>query len=400
MRLFKKKNKIELSWNLTNDLKPNIKNYKDDYDKINALKCFLIRNNFSLDCIDEILENKNPFHEIINHFKQVGSGGLYNGGTIEEDTLYRAIRLVELSIIENKSFNKTINWLFGAFIDNILLSAGYMYTTHHKYPFSKYTYKEMLERLNDGEVVLDEVLMTAFHISFLRSNKDMDNFLSRFDWYWENGINTVAKQFAEEIGGEEYLKGLFYKNIENSIKNYKPYSVKRIIENNDVNTYIDADIHNILFSSDNDANLTLFKECFNDFKEDIQNIKVFYLEANNEVYNKYFDYELTDNILFNKDNYTLQFTPYTSTGRLSKYILKISAIFNIKNDFIIQTHLFYSKANLLEKIEINLQSGDYERVIIVKKIDGELILDSIKEHNIFKDAFPITIYKKDYNKNN
>lgn len=167
MRLFKKKNKIELSWNLTNDLKPNIKNYKDDYDKINALKCFLIRNNFSLDCIDEILENKNPFHEIINHFKQVGSGGLYNGGTIEEDTLYRAIRLVELSIIENKSFNKTINWLFGAFIDNILLSAGYMYTTHHKYPFSKYTYKEMLERLNDGEVVLDEVLMTAFHISFL-----------------------------------------------------------------------------------------------------------------------------------------------------------------------------------------------------------------------------------------
>ena len=248
MRLFKKKNKIELSWNLTNDLKPNIKNYKDDYDKINALKCFLIRNNFSLDCIDEILENKN--------------------------------------------FNKTINWLFGAFIDNILLSAGYMYTTHHKYPFSKYTYKEMLERLNDGEVVLDEVLMTAFHISFLRSNKDMDNFLSCFDWYWENGINTVAKQFAEEIGGEEYLKGLFYKNIENSIKNYKPYSAKRIIENNDVNTYIDADIHNILFSSDNDANLTLFKECFNDFKEDIQNIKVFYLEANNEVYNKYFDYEL------------------------------------------------------------------------------------------------------------
>lgn len=400
MRLFKKKNKIELSWNLTNDLKPNIKNYKDDYDKINALKCFLIRNNFSLDCIDEILENKNPFHEIINHFKQVGSGGLYNGGTIEEDTLYRAIRLVELSIIENKSFNKTINWLFGAFIDNILLSAGYMYTTHHKYLFSKYTYKEMLERLNDGEVVLDEVLMTAFHISFLRSNKDIDNFLSCFDWYWENGINTVAKQFAEEIGGEEYLKGLFYKNIENSIKNYKPYSAKKIIENNDVNTYIDADIHDILFSSDNDANLTLFKECFNDFKEDIQNIKMFYLEANNEVYNKYFDYELTDNILFNKDNYTLQFTPYTSTGRLSKYILKISAIFNIKNDFIIQTHLFYSKANLLERIEINLQSGDYERVIIVKKIDGELILDSIKEHNIFKDAFPITIYKKDYNKNN
>ena len=71
MRLFKKKNKIELSWNLTNDLKPNLKNYKDNYDKINALKCFLIRNNFSLDCIDEILENKNPFHEIINHFKQV-----------------------------------------------------------------------------------------------------------------------------------------------------------------------------------------------------------------------------------------------------------------------------------------------------------------------------------------
>lgn len=228
----------------------------------------------------------------------------------------------------------------------------------------------------------------------------MDNFLSCFDWYWENGINTVAKQFAEEIGGEEYLKGLFYKNIENSLKNYKPYSAKRIIENNDVNTYIDADIHDILFSSDNDVNLTLFKECFNDFKEDIQNIKVFYLEANNEVYNKYFDYELTDNILFNKDNYTLQFTPYTSTGRLSKYILKISAIFNIKNDFIIQTHLFYSKANLLEKIEINLQSGDYERVIIVKKIDGELILDLIKEHNIFKNAFPITIYKKDYNKNN
>ena len=62
--------------------------------------------------------------------------------------------------------------------------------------------------------------------------------------------------------------------------------------------------------------------------------------------------------------------------------------------------MFYSKANLLEKIEINLQSGDYERVIIVKKIDGELILDSIKEHNIFKNAFPITIYKKDYNKNN
>ena len=45
--------------------------------------------------------------------------------------------------------------------------------------------------------------------------------------------------------------------------------------------------------------------------------------------------------------------------------------------------MFYSKANLLEKIEINLQSGDYERVIIVKKNDGELILDSIKEHNIF-----------------
>ena len=32
--------------------------------------------------------------------------------------------------------------------------------------------------------------------------------------------------------------------------------------------------------------------------------------------------------------------------------------------------------------------------LLLKKIDGELILDSIKEHNIFKNAFPITIYKK------
>lgn len=392
---FKRKSEVVISWNLVNDMKPNIKNYNENYDKKLALKNFLIRNNFTLEQIDEILKCKNPFWEVFKHYKKIGTGARINDGrNVEEDTLYRYIRMTEIAIIENSKMEKAINLLFNAMTHSILYSAGYMYYTDGRgEPFSQFTYKEMLVRLENGEVVIEDIIMTAFHILFLASNREIEDFLNLFEWSWNNCVMSVVKQFATKIGGTKYLKGLFYKNIENSIKNHRTYNAKKIIDSNEINTLIDYDVHNILFSSNSNDNQVLFRECFEDFRNDLLNIRYFIKEANDLVYNKLFDYEINDNILFDSNNYFVNFKPYTNTGRKSKYPFNIEGAFVLSRKNELTVNLLYNRTGQVSRIEISMESSNIHRMIIIKEINNELILSEIKEHDIMVDAFPNVIYK-------
>ena len=378
-------------------MKPNIRNYNSNYDKKIALKNFLIRNNLTLDQIDEIMNQKNPFWEAVKYFKQIGvSGRIHDGQNVEEDTLFRHIKMLEIEIIEDLKLDMIINKLFYAMVDSIIMSAGYMYVTDGRGdPFSQSAYKDMLKNISRGEVIIDDTIMTAFHIAFLISNKEMEEFLDLFDWSWNNCISSYVREFANRIGGIEYLKGLFYKNIENSINNHKNYNAKKIIDNNSIDATKDCDINNILFSPDSDGNQILFKECFEDFKKDLLNIVNYNKEANRLKYNKLFDYEMNDEIIFNKENYFVDYKPYTNTGRKSKYPLIIKGTFEISSNNYFIVDISYNQKGKVARLEYDMHNKNIHRVIIVKEIDNELILSEIKEHNIMIDAFPNPIYKYD-----
>lgn len=395
MLLFKRKDGIKLSWNLTNSMKPNINSFSEDYDKKLALRNFLVRNQFGLDQIDEIMSNRDPFWEVFKYYKKPGTSGLiHDGQNIEEDTLFRNIRSTEILVIQNAKFDHVINRLFYSIVYNILYSAGYMYIAFGKSnPFSQSTYRNMLIRLSNGEVLLDDSIMTAFHITFSRSNMNMDNFLDAFTWCWDNCIDSISRNFINHIGGIDFFKGLFYKNIENSIVNHKRYNVKKIIDNNNINTSVDVDVNDIMFSSDSVGNQILFKECFDSFYTDLSNIRVFFKKANEIEYNKLFNYDIEDNVLFNSDNYFVDFNPYTKTGRKSKYPLIIRGVFDISKDINFIADVSYSQKGQVERIEINIKRNDIHRVIIAKNVNGNLVLVEIKEHDMMKEAFPIPIYK-------
>ena len=397
MALFKRKSETTISWYLTNDMKPNVKYYDKNYDKKTALINFLIRNKVSMDLIDQVMLEEDPFWLVYKSFKEIGvSEKIHNGQNVEEDTLYRHTRMTEIEIIENSNLDQIINKLFYAMIENILLSAGYMYITDGlSDPFSQYTYKDMLNRLSKGEVLLDDTIMTAFHIAFLVSNKEMENFLDLFEWSWNNCLTSYMKQFANRIGGVQYLKGLFYKNIENSINHHESYNAKKIIDNNKIDLAKDCDVNNIVFSPDSEGNQILFKECFDDFKKDLLKVRYYIEEANKIKYNKLFDYEIDDDIFFNKESYFVDYKPYTSTGRKAKYPLIIKGTFSISKDNEFIADISYNQKGKVSRIEINMNSKNIHRVIIAKEINNELTLAEIKEHNIMVDAFPTPIYKYD-----
>ena len=104
---------------------------------------------------------------------------------------------------------------------------------------------------------------------------------------------------------------------------------------------------------------------------------------------------MNDEIIFNKENYFVDYKPYTNTGRKSKYPLIIKGTFEISSNNYFIVDISYNQKGKVARLEYDMHNKNIHRVIIVKEIDNELILSEIKEHNIMIDAFPNPIYKYD-----
>ena len=390
---FRRKSKTVINWNFSNDMKPNIKNYDENYDKLNSLKHFLLKNDFSNEEIEEIINHREPF-EIVNRMIKAKQQEKYKRNpyvNLSEFNFYNSVECLKLNVIRDIEYKSIVSILFNTMIQGILLASGFDYNA--KYPNSDNTYSTFINELGSGNFVLDDDTMTCFHIIFSRSKKNITDFLQDFEWSWSNLPSTIYYKYIDYVNGLEYVKGIFYKIIENSINNHKTYNAKKIIDSNEINTLIDYDVHNILFSSNSNDNQVLFRECFEDFRNDLLNIRYFIKEANDLVYNKLFDYEINDNILFDSNNYFVNFKAYTNTGRKSKYPFNIEGAFVLSRKNELTVNLLYNRTGQVSRIEISMESSNIHRMIIIKEINNELILSEIKEHDIMVDAFPNVIYK-------
>lgn len=385
----KMKNRKKIEWYLSDEMKPNLKNYKDlsNEDKINALKNLLYNEKISVQKIDLIINSKNPFECT---FKMYQNCKLNTNLTLLENYLKNSIITMKLVIIENNKIDVILSHIFYAMVNSLCLSCGYEYS--RKPSFSESTYNYALDKLLNGETIIDENVMTGFQIAFLKSKKGLDNFIQDLNNYLNNYIPSYCSFFIAKIGGRDYFKGLIYKNIENSLTCKKAYDFKKFINTKNINTKESININNTFFSNNDNENQLNLKSSIDNFKEDFNKIFDLINESINLIRNKKINIPLSNLLLLNANNYYVEYLPYTETGRKTKYPLVINFIYNISDTESINGKISYR--DKAERYDITILCLSEQREIIATKENNSIIIKEIKEKNIYKDAFPKVVYKK------
>lgn len=385
-----KKSNVTLSWNIEETMIKNIK-FSEEYDKNISLKHFMLKIGYSNLEINNYLKYPNPFIKVKNDVKKYS----------EEDkllsNLFRAniekgTNFIKVLLIENPDDDYLETLIIQCINIMMLEIAEYVGLNKRTNRIeNNYSYSEMIQRLMQGNIICDEDIIMCLCIVIKRIG-DINLFISKYSNYKKlYYYNSEYKSFQKAIG-ENYVDGIFYKIIENSLKCASQYSYAKLFYKNDISKINDYNIYNITFKEEQN-NEKYFLNHFEVFTNDFNMIKNIIYNADS-IYESNFSKEEIENLdLNNKDNYDIMFEQLTSGGRKKKYPLVISYEYS-KSNFRINASYSYNNKSILDRIDIIMLKGNIERVIICKRNEEKLEIFEIKEHDICIDAFPKVIYKK------
>lgn len=381
----KNDNAISISWNINDKLIDNI-NFCKDYDKIFSLKHFMLKYGYSLIEINNHLKYKDPFIKVKNDIKSAIDTN--ESMTLDEKNIKKNINFIKLLLIEDNKENHDLENAFAILINTIILelniSSGCDFYTRNLSEVN--SYKQMLKKLSNNEMFFENDIYMCANI-ILKRLENSENFNNLFELYSKKDYFTTHNKYLHKFLNKEYLNGLIFKVIETALVHNENINYGTLFYKNDLSESNDLKINDCIFSIEKN-NSKIFKNNFNKFKNDFNNLNVFIIESYNKYSNDLFNITINNDIVYDFNNYIIDYEPLTSGGKKKKYPIII--YFYSEN---VSCCYSYNNKSILDRMDITITKEDNKRIIIIKRIDNKLSIFEIKEHNINVDPFPKLVYK-------
>lgn len=379
-----KKSEVGLSWNITDDLLDNIK-LPNEYNKIFSIKHLMLKNGYSELEIENYMKYKNPYTQLLNDFKK------YN---IKDVDVYcrvpliteKNLNIIKLILIEEPKDNY-LDDLIVDIINTIVI--GFDLDIKYNKIGSLSSYDYLIRSLSNNTLICDEDICICLN-AIIKRKGSISSFLDTYYYLQRNGYFCSEYKNLEKIIGSQHINGIIFKIIELSLKKEK-VNYKKIFYNKDISSFDDYTINDVVFSKHSNNKL-LFNKSFEKFRDDLNLINKLIIDSNNKYRSEYFDIVIPQNLIDDKNNYSIEFKQLTDGGRKKKYPLTISFSCEI-NGIHISSELLYNSEEL-NRINITMQMNWKIRNIIAKKYDKiELYEVSEKDYNV--DLTTKLLYNRD-----